>query len=687
MPYNVRMAYATGANLNSLLLQQLSFRAGGNVPISSLYTLYANGQGQTYWSNSVSPTALAALSTSVGDAIVSTYVELSTLVSNTYGNGVVAELSTLEYYTYSSFSTVFYYQNFLLTQSTGLNAAFLSTANSFQVQLNSYYQSTLNVCISTVNSLSNVSSYNSAVSQLNSSTQIWLSTMSTGIGIGITSTNNYIINLLNYGLYSTVQWTAAQISTISTNTVSVDTFNTFSTAINSSILSTSDSFLGSISTINYTLYSDDLRLSTLEQDFTYLSTTGTAIIASTIFSTNIYSVNSSIVSLSGELTSTQLYLSNFSTIYEYDISCLVASTNANTLEINSLSTQFAVITTSSILEGIYSSFIELEQYTVNLINSTNTAYVYYLSSALSTQTATVEAVVTSSIYNALYTLSGEISTSLSTLTGQISTGLYTLSGEISTISANASAIVSTINSVQIIELNSNNFTAYLNFSTNYNFVIKINNIVDLPGSTFRVTFNPNSLNSAALQQGVILIDVSTNTQAYTQNNNLLAFDFNQWGIVNNPQFSNFPMIADSAYRMEYIYSVYNSSVYTSLTNIWPYQNTYNAQVASVDDNSGLDPLNERIYSTLTPLNISWQYYLFSNIINPSIFNSYINIDVYISSALIQTFGPYPYTQNNAVIIMPDGGYPVGTGTVSSVFATYVVGEPANASYAYGNAYY
>jgi len=37
--------------------------------------------------------------------------------------------------------------------------------------------------------------------------------------------------------------------------------------------------------------------------------------------------------------------------------------------------------------------------------------------------------------------------------------------------------------------------------------------------------------------------------------------------------------------------------------------------------------------------------------------------------------------------MPDGGYPAGTGFVSTVFTSYVIGEPAQGSFVYGAAYY
>ena len=84
MPYNVRMAYPTGANLNALLLQQLNFRTAGNYPISSLYTLYANGQGQTYWSNSLIPPTLSILSTSIGNALQSTNNKVNILSTQVY---------------------------------------------------------------------------------------------------------------------------------------------------------------------------------------------------------------------------------------------------------------------------------------------------------------------------------------------------------------------------------------------------------------------------------------------------------------------------------------------------------------------------------------------------------------------------------------------------------------------------
>jgi hypothetical protein len=260
-----------------------------------------------------------------------------------------------------------------------------------------------------------------------------------------------------------------------------------------------------------------------------------------------------------------------------------------------------------------------------------------------------------------------------------------LSSLISTTAADATAIVSSINSVQLIQLNSNNFIGSLNFANYRNFIVQVNNIANLVNSTYSVSFNPTTLSNIPLQQGVIMLDISTNTQAYTQNNNKLALNLNSWNIINTPTYSEFPMLANSAYKMEYIYSVYNNSVYTSLVNIWPYQNTSNLIVSSINENTNIDPTNANIYSTGTVLEIEWNMYLFSTFI-PG-FSSFVNVDINISGAVIQSYGPYSYTQSTVQIAMPDGGYSPGTSNVPAVFKSYVVGEPANASIVNGFAAY
>uniref|UniRef100_A0A6C0LNW8 Uncharacterized protein n=1 Tax=viral metagenome TaxID=1070528 RepID=A0A6C0LNW8_9ZZZZ len=670
------MAYPTGANLNNLLLQQLSFRTGGNYPISSLYTLYANGQGQTYWSNSVNPDSLSTLSSAVGNAILSTYVELSTLIHDIGGSTIVAELSTFEHYTYSSISTLFYYQNILLAQSTNLNYAFLSTANSFQIQLDSYYQSTLNATNSTVSALVGFSSFYQLISTQNSSFAYALSSMSTGIGLQDAITSTLLINYINTGLYSTSQWTYAQISSLTSTSATKTQLGAVSTSINYALLSTSTGLSTEINNLN-----DDIALNSTFINYSLLSTSDNLLTTIDTLSGELSYLSTGLISLSGEVSSYQYY--NLSTIssLSLQVSTLTSLTNTNTAELFSLNQQVSVITTSSILEGIYSTFIQLEAYTVELfyalelstmlfLESTNTAYVEFSQSSISG----LEVQLTS-------TFDSYISTLISTTNQSI----YTLSGEISTTAAGASAIVSSINGVQLIQLNSSNFTGSLDFTNYRNFIVQVNDIVDLANSTYSVSFDPTTLGNIALQQGVIMLDISTNTQDYTQNNNKLALNLNSWNTINTPTYTIFPMLANSAYKMEYIYSVYNNSVYTSLVNIWPYQNTSNLIVSSIDSNLAIDPTNINIYSTGTVLEIDWDMYLFSTFVTG--FSSFVNVDVDISGVLIQTFGPYSYKQSTIQIAMPDGGYAPGTPDAPAVFKSYVVGEPANASIVNGFAAY
>ena len=631
--------------------------------------------------------SVAVLSTNVGNAIVSSYVELSTLIDDIGTSTIVGEFSTFKYYTYSSISTLFYYQDILLAESTNLNYAFLSTANSFQIQLDSYYQSTLNATNSTLNALVGFSSFYELISTQNSSFQYSLSSMSTGIGLQDAITSTLLIGLINTGLYSTSQWTAQQISSLNSTFTTNTKFNTFSTAINYALLSTSAGFSVDISTLYF--LTEEIPINSTTINAALLSTSVGILDTVNTLSGELEFISTGLISLSGEVSTYQYY--NYSTIssLSLQVSTLTSLTNTNTAELFSLNQQVSVITTSSILEGIYSTFIQLEAYTVELINSTNTAAeesfaALQLSTNLflaSTNAAYVE-FSESTIYGVEVQLVSTFSFYTSTL---ISTTNYTISTLLSTTAADASALVSSVNGVQLIQLNSSNFIGSLDFANYRNFIVQVNDIVNLVNSTYTVSFNPTTLSNIALQQGAIMLDINTITQDYTQNNNKLALNLNSWNIINSATYSEFPMVADSAYKMEYIYSVYNNSIYASLVNIWPYQSTTNLIVSSIDSNLAIDPTTVNIYSTGTLLEIQWNMYLFSTFILG--FSSFVNVDVDISGALIQTYGPYSYTQSTIQIAMPDGGYAPGTPDAPAVFKSYVVGEPANASIVNGFAAY
>jgi hypothetical protein len=119
------MAFATSQNIDQLLTRGLSFRLPNNAPISSLYTLYANGAGQTYWSNSINPNDLSTLSTAIGntDAVVAFQ---GTQIADLYG-----QVSTLSTGTAETISTL---SNSLL-ETLNSTIAGISTFSTFYVGL------------------------------------------------------------------------------------------------------------------------------------------------------------------------------------------------------------------------------------------------------------------------------------------------------------------------------------------------------------------------------------------------------------------------------------------------------------------------------------------------------------------------------------------------------------------------
>lgn len=632
------MAFPTTANTTTALLQQLNFRGAGNTPISSLYTLYANGQGLTYWSNSVNPDAISSLSTAIGNvyteveadlqtAILSTNVATSTLIFETLGDvtSVSTQLSNYQTETNSTFAAVFINEASLSTSvtqvSTGVNAAFLSTANSFQIQLDSYYQSTMNASLSTINSISSISSFYSQIQSTTNLTQDGLSSLSTALYTQNTSTYNSLLNITNTGLTSTAVWTASEIGNLSSMFISIDALNTFSTDINYALLSTSASFQSTLTGNGNELADHEIRIENLEALSTSLSTITYAWISS-FYSTNIYSVNITAQNQSTLLGNSISSAQTFSTQYFYTISSMNSSTNINTINISNLSYQFSIITTSSILSGIYDSFIELENYTVGLINSTT---------------------------QASYDL---ISTTTSTTYG-------------------------IINATQLITLDTSNFYGNLDFLNYRNFNIQLYSLADNPGSVYRIGYNPNEISTSATYQGLITIDINTIGQTYTQNNNLLALDISRWGILNNTYESIFPMISDSDYTIEYQYNNLNGILYANLLNIYPRMSTSAVMTSSINANTILDPFIESIYSTGTQIAVSWSNYLFSTFTLPNIY-AQTNVNFSTDPSTLLIYGPYTWPISTAIIAMPFNTQQFDQ-SVPVLVETYITGQYAYAA--------
>jgi hypothetical protein len=261
----VRMAFATTQTYDSVLLRGLNIRTPANAFISSTYTLYTNGLGQTYWSNSVNPTHLSTISTSLG-------LETARLSTNT--TGVVNTL-------YSTSSGLTSRLEFMSTQISTIQAGAISTtrrllsndqllSNSYEnilnqfnllvgsnaVRIDNIFNSTLRTVNSTLYGYSSFSTFYADISRVQSSVNTSASTLSTTIGRANQSTYSTLTlnytNLVNDSLVSTFTEVGAYVSTLSTGTANA--LIEFQSYISTQLLSTSAGLSYIISTNTDALY-------------------------------------------------------------------------------------------------------------------------------------------------------------------------------------------------------------------------------------------------------------------------------------------------------------------------------------------------------------------------------------------------------------------------------------------------
>jgi hypothetical protein len=387
------MAYTTTQTLDNLLLRGLNFRTPANAAISSQYTLYANGSGQTYWSNSVSPSDLSTLST----VFTSSLQYQSTVTGNIFG-------------IYNS--TAVGFSNAAITN--GLRITALST--SMDVSLSNVY-STL---YGEINGISSISTFYNELSAVQSSVNAGLSSLSTVLDIQNTST--YSTLTVNYLAADNCLWNSTlstigdQLSSLSSVVAYESDLSSLSTTLTQQLFSTTTGTLAytdiqigdvnsTISTIYYSsivpIQSTSIGLAEIIQPFADLSTNLSSItgdwISTSIGVNNIpvystiYGVNDSLTLGISTLAQSTLDLtisySTFSTNYIGDYSTIFGLNVLNSTYIQNLQYQFDVITTSSILASIYSSFIDLEYYTSTLVGSTNASFVAFEAELVSTTTS------------------------------------------------------------------------------------------------------------------------------------------------------------------------------------------------------------------------------------------------------------------------------------------------------------
>lgn len=529
------MAFTQTQTLDNILLRGISFRTPANAAISSQYTLYANGNGQTYWSNSVAPPNLSSLST----AITNDVFRLSTNAAQ-YNSNAYSTMASMQSTLVVQSTSIIRLNNGLASTTARLLSNDQSQSNSINVLTNNFnvlsnqlgntlsarvdaiYTSTVRYVTSTLYGISSFSTFKNDIADIRSTTNELFSTLSSTTILQNASTYASLTTNYNQAIMdaavSTMNATNDQISSISTVIANKSDLISLSTVITNQLLSTSHGVYKFMSTSDGIL---DYRISTIYNSSIYvieshIVDTQEDVFNLQQFSTTISSINnlwissfvstsqniqdkyilSSITNVSNDLQNTSLSIYNLTNAYStfssmtiLSLSQVLSTASKNNSTIKGLQYEFSIITTSSILAGIYDTFIGLEGYTSTLIGSTiNTSDTF--KSSLYTSTVLQNVSISQSYFN--FYVSTMYASTLSTLIP--STVVFT-SSMVSTLYSTSytfmtSSLTSTMGSIsnQYISTQSS-LTRAIILSTQTQLQSSIIRYLSTPAATSISTFN------------------------------------------------------------------------------------------------------------------------------------------------------------------------------------------------------
>jgi len=596
---------------------------------------------------------------------------------STLSSYIIGSQSVSFGYTDSSISTVYTQsvstsQDSLIAFSTTINQSLISTSIAFastildQNSSLAYYISTDTAQTTSTNSsfLTSISSLTVQISNLQYVSSMMDSTLSTYISSYVnTSINNYDISVQStftevFGNFCTISTVAVSTAIIALSTAIgfADQFNNISiqTAQNtSSIFNLNFSLnLLTTSTLISSIYESFLGLEefccTLVQStnsaltITLNSTTEGYI--STIYSTIVIDIlataslafASTITSTSDGLTST--FVSTLSTLYDefiYDLEAqldssilaYVSTPVATAIEDFSTMTFEVISTFSTNYEGILSTFSTLMEQEISTF-STN----YETALADFSTLSGVEL----STFSTLYNVSLDDFSTLTVIELSTFSTLYksTLSGTGETFTNFviglqnfvSSSALSTLYTEQIFTLSGGQSTASLNLPSFRNFAIFVSDILDT--SEYRITYDPTALYGMDWKTGTILINVLS-TGSYSYNNGKIVMDTYRWGFPTSIYDSMFPTLSSADYTLMYDYRIYNSTLFTSLQNIYPRLRILNANVIVGGGGVAADWTN-----------YSW---IPTGLVGSPPFSPQINVDLLQGGSIVQRVGPFDIT--------------------------------------------
>jgi hypothetical protein len=400
------MAFATSQTTDTILTRSFNFRYTNNAPPSTFFTIYANGNGQTYWSNSITSDNLSSFSTTlqIVNSTLSTSINNlnSTIIEN--NNLLFSEISTIQSGNLSTTEQLIYNISELSNNLDSLNIQFINFTIATTQQFNNYdfiISTTVNDAI--INATQYISAggiFFTALSTVQSNLEIAISSLSTTISdtnvlLYSTITSDYE-NYVCSTLTSSVSSLLENIDNLSNNIVTANNYGMFSTFIINSLNSTNIALQNELSSFSSYIVSTMFQInnSSISSLLFIENLHDTRISSLELLSTNLenitYQLISSFVSTTIEINNSTLYSTiNQNTIdistFQDSISTLIETLSSfsslqsiynstNTMNFDLLnsnlievSTQVYFITVSSILTGIWSSFYNLQLYTSTLI--------------------------------------------------------------------------------------------------------------------------------------------------------------------------------------------------------------------------------------------------------------------------------------------------------------------------------
>jgi hypothetical protein len=552
---------------------------------SSISTVYTQ-------SVSTSQASLDAFSTSINNAVISTSIAFASTI-------------------FDQNSSLAIYISTDTEQTASTNSSFLMMFSTTNTRVS-------NLELMSTNLLSTISSYSDY--KLSTSQGIQdMSTQSTFFVVFSTleATSTLAISTAIIAI-STANTFANQISTLSSLTAQ-NTANITGLTANFNLLTTS-TLISSIylSFIGLTQFCSQLVVSTNNGLTSTLNSTTEGYI-STIYSTIVIDIlnqagtvfASTILSTADGLTST--FVSTLSTIYDDYTSSLTAQLDSSIL---------AYVSTP-----VATAIEDFSTMTYEVISTFSTSYEASLST-FSTMTFEEISTFSTQYETALANFSTLSETELSTFSTLYNSTLYQTNETFTNFVIGlqnfvSSSALSTLYTEQTFTLSGDQSTAILDLPAFRNFAIFISDIVD--SYPYRITYDPTALYGMDWKTGTILINVLS-TGGYSYNNGKIVMDLYRFGFPTSIYDSIFPTLSSADYTLMYDYRIYNSTIYTTLQNVFPRLRILNA---SASGGGGT-------------LNAGWTNYSWipTGLVGAPPFSPQINVDLLQGGVVVKRYGPY-----------------------------------------------